>query len=242
MSSFASPTGWRKPKPRQIWASPRLIWSFCHSLTAIWARSRRGGIVRTANGSALPSLRLANLAALKHPLSVDTYIEQTLTGAKGILVRLIGGVPYWSYGLQQVEALAREKDIALAVLPADGRPDPRLDEVSTVPESTLRRLNELCDTGGEVAAQAALAQLALAAGLYAGPVTGAKAVPMVGAWTPEYGACCPLAAFPAGWDRPRILVTFYRAYLTAADLAPVKALFAALRARGFDVAGCSPHR
>ena len=26
----------------------------------------------------LPSLRLANLAALQHPLSVDTYIEQTL--------------------------------------------------------------------------------------------------------------------------------------------------------------------
>ncbi len=190
-----------------------------------------------ASGAALPSLRLANLAALKHPLSVDTYIEQTLTGAKGILVRLIGGVPYWSYGLQQVEALAREKGIALAVLPADGRPDPRLDEVSTVPESTLRRLNDLCDTGGEVAAQAALAQLALAAGLYGGPVTGAKAVPMVGAWTPEHGACCPLAAFPAGSARPRILVTFYRAYLTAADLAPVKALFAAFRARGFDMAG-----
>jgi len=190
-----------------------------------------------ASGAALPSLRPANLAALKHPLSVDTYIEQTLTAAKGILVRLIGGVPYWSYGLQQVEALAREKGIALAVLPADGRPDPRLDEVSTVPESTLRRLNELCDTGGEVAAQAALAQLALAAGLYAGPVTGAKAVPMVGAWTPEHGACCPLAAFPPEGARPRILLTFYRAYLTAADLAPVKALFAAFRARGFDVAG-----
>ena len=28
----------------------------------------------------LPSLRLANLVALKHPLSVDTYAEQTLAG------------------------------------------------------------------------------------------------------------------------------------------------------------------
>ena len=54
----------------------------------------------------LPTLRLANLSALKHPLSVDTYVENTLTGAKGILIRLIGGVPYWSYGLQQVRALA----------------------------------------------------------------------------------------------------------------------------------------
>ena len=43
----------------------------------------------------LPSLRLANLVALKHPLSIDTYIEQTLEKAKGILIRLIGGVQYW---------------------------------------------------------------------------------------------------------------------------------------------------
>ena len=60
----------------------------------------------------LPSLRLANLAALKHPLSVDTYVENTLEGAKAVLVRLIGGIPYWSYGIQQLQDLARRKGIA----------------------------------------------------------------------------------------------------------------------------------
>ncbi|MEX0364942.1 MAG: cobaltochelatase subunit CobN [Ruegeria sp.] len=183
----------------------------------------------------LPTLRLANLVGLKHPLSVDTYVEQTLEGAKGILIRLIGGVPYWAYGLQQVEALCRQKGIALAVLPADGRPDPRLDEVSTLPVSTLRRLAHLCDTGGAVAAQAALAQMALASGLYAGPVKGSKALPMVGAWTPEEGVSCPL--IQATDDKPLILVTFYRAYLAAADLSPIEATFKALRARGFRVLG-----
>ena len=90
-------------------------------------------------GGNLPPLRLANLAALKHPLSVDTYIDNTLAGAKGVLIRLIGGVPYWSYGLQQVQALASRTGLALAVLPADGRADPRLDAISTLPVSTLRR-------------------------------------------------------------------------------------------------------
>jgi cobaltochelatase CobN len=187
-------------------------------------------------GGALPGLRLANLAALKHPLSVDTYVEQTLSGAKGILIRLIGGVPYWAYGLQQVQALAQARGIALAVLPADGRPDARLDAASTLPASTLKRLAHLCDTGGAVAAQAALAQMALAAGLYAGPVTGSKALPEVGGWTPEGGVTCP-ASFALAADRPRVLVVFYRAWLTAHDLAPVEALFAALRARGFEVLG-----
>ena len=88
----------------------------------------------------LPSLRLANLAALQHPLSVDTYIEQTLRDAKAVLVRLIGGMPYWAYGLQQLRAVAEENGIALAVLAADGRADSQLDEISTLPVSTLRRL------------------------------------------------------------------------------------------------------
>ena len=44
----------------------------------------------------LPELRLANLAALKHPLSVDTYVERTLSDARGILIRLIGGTGDWS--------------------------------------------------------------------------------------------------------------------------------------------------
>ncbi len=183
----------------------------------------------------LPTLRLANLTALKHPLSVDTYVEQTLEGAKGILIRLIGGVPYWAYGLQQVEELARRKGLALAVLPADGRPDPRLDDVSTLPVSTLRRLQHLCDQGGAVAAQAALAQMALAAGLYAAPVMGAKTVPDAAAWTPETGIC-DWRDVIAG-DAPRVVISFYRSYLTSADLSPIEGLFDALRARGFAPVG-----
>lgn len=186
----------------------------------------------------LPTLRLANIAALKHPISVDTYVENTLSGAKGILIRLIGGVPYWPYGLQHIQSLARMRGIALAVLPADGRPDRRLDDMSTLPRSTLRRLAELCDTGGAVAAQAALAQMALAAGLYAGPVPGAKGLPPVGAWTPETGPACPVLALgtPAALaGQRRIAIVFYRSYLVAADLAPIEALFAAFRARGCDV-------
>ncbi|MCB2117686.1 MAG: cobaltochelatase subunit CobN, partial [Rhodobacteraceae bacterium] len=112
---------------------------------------------RAAGG--LPTLRLANLVALRHPLSVDTYVERTLSGTKGILVRLIGGESYWPYGLAQLQDHARRHGIALAVLPADGREDLRLDELSTLPKSTLRRLQTLCDAGGAVAAQAALQQL-----------------------------------------------------------------------------------
>ncbi len=178
-----------------------------------------------------PTLRLANIIALKHPVSVDTYAERTLCGAKAILVRLIGGEAYWPYGLATLQDLARRKGLALAVLPADGRPDPRLDALSTLPVSTLRRLQALCDEGGAVAAQAALAQLALAAGIYAAPVTGEKTVPQMGFYDPENG----VTPAPAGEDP--LIVTFYRSYLTAGDTAPVDALIHALRAAGFAAYG-----
>ena len=218
------------------------------AFSAGWHRAK-------AAGRALPTLRLANLAALKHPVSVDQYVEATLSGAKAVLVRLIGGVPYWEYGLQQLRALADAQGLVVAVLPGDGRPDPQLDALSTVPKATLDRLGQLVSEGGAIAAEAALAQLALSAGLYAGPVLGEKMVPDFGCWTPARGARAgasgaaesmfPDGAIcgnctddcPAKSPKPLVLVTFYRSYLTAADTGPVEALFDALQARGFAPLG-----
>jgi cobaltochelatase CobN len=194
------------------------------AFAAGWQRGRKN----------LPSLRLANLIALRHPLSVDTFIERTLIGAKGILVRLIGGESYWPYGIAALHQLAKERGIALAVLPADGRGDPRLDALSTVPVSTLRRLKVLCDAGGAVAAHVAIAQLALASGLYAGPVFGETEIPDMGFYDPASGA---LAGLPPPNGAPHALVTFYRSYLASADTGPVDALIGALREKGFDAYG-----
>jgi len=213
-----------------------VVLSFSDSDLGAFAEGWKRG--NSLQGDDFPTLRLANLSALKHPVSVDTYVEKTLSQAKGILIRLIGGVPYWSYGLQEVVKLAKQNKIACAVLPADGREDPQLDEYSTLPSSTLRRLKELCDTGGEIAAHAALAQLAIAAGLYAAPVHGTKTLETFGAWSPEQNVCSPSEIAKAiNPDKPLIILTFYRAFITAADLKPIKAIFDALRIRGFEVLG-----
>ncbi len=47
------------------------------AFAAGWHRANQGGA-----GGKLPSLRLANLVALKHPLSVDTYVERTCWASK----------------------------------------------------------------------------------------------------------------------------------------------------------------
>lgn len=182
---------------------------------------------------AFPELRLANLAALAHPLSVDTYLERTLSGARAILIRLIGGTPYWAYGLQQVELLARSRGIALAVLSGDGRTDERLDAASTVPVGILRELAQWCEAGGASAAQAALAALAKTAGLSPVRIADQTPLPMAGFWHPDRGIF-PADRFVSAGDRPLVLIVFYRAYLAADDLDPFVTLHAALERRGFE--------
>ena len=212
------------------------------------------GWKRAAGG--LPGLRLCNLVGLRHPVSVDNYCETVLSGAKAVLIRLIGGESYWPYGLASVQDLARRRGIALAVLPADGREDPALDAVSTLPVEVLRRLGALCDAGGAVAAQTALAELSRAAGLAAAPVTGEAAVPECGWYAPGVGVVSQGAdgaggaaewvfghgrngqEWPAGVAaKATVAVVFYRSYLTSADTDPVDALIAALTARGFAAQG-----
>ncbi|MDP0926871.1 cobaltochelatase subunit CobN [Paracoccus onubensis] len=214
--------------PRDLGQTPAdlVVLSFSDSdLGAFAAGWRRGR-------ESLPSLRLANLSALVHPLSVDTYIERTLSGAKAILIRLIGGMSWWSYGVEQVSCLARQNGIALAFLPGDGRIDPALDRASTVSSAALRRLGRLCDTGGEIAAQGALAQLAQAAGLSAGPVPGPETLPAFGFWHARAGI------MPSAPDRrPLVIIPFYRAWLAAADTGGIRALIEAFEDAGFDACG-----
>src|SRR5271166_2687987 len=91
-------------------------------LSAAWAIEK----------DALPSVRLAHLSDLRHPLSVDLWIDRVGRHAKVILVRLLGGLDWWRYGVERLAAAARERGIALAILPGEDRDDPRLADGSTL--------------------------------------------------------------------------------------------------------------
>src|ERR1700746_3536034 len=73
-------------------------------LAAAWAAER----------DLLPSVRLAHLRDLRHPMSVDLWIERAGVHAKVILVRLIGGLDWWRYGVERLAATARERGLAAA--------------------------------------------------------------------------------------------------------------------------------
>jgi cobaltochelatase CobN len=203
-----------------------VVLSFADSDLSAFATAWRGG------RDTLPSLRLANLRRLAHPLSVDLYLQNTLSGARGILIRLLGGIDYWRYGVEQVSALAAAKNIALAIVPGDGRPDPRLDAASNLPPSTLRRLKTLCDNGGSDSARAALAQLALAAGLPAVPPVARATLPRHGFYVAGTGVVEPSELDLARDGAPIVVAVFYRAILAASDTDPIDRLMRELTHRG----------
>jgi cobaltochelatase CobN len=120
------------------------------------ADSELAALARAHDGTPCP-LRLANLLQLQHPLSVDLYVEKTLSHAKLIVLRILGGASYWSYGLDQVEATARERGIKLCLLPGDAQPDPDLTRRSTLEPHHCERLRHYLVTGGAENATAFLA-------------------------------------------------------------------------------------
>ena len=79
-----------------------------------------------------PSIRLANMLSLSHPMSIDVYASNTVAGSRLVIVRVLGGESYWPYGLEVLHATCLEHDIPLIVLPGDDKPDPSLERYNTV--------------------------------------------------------------------------------------------------------------
>ncbi|WJI84091.1 MULTISPECIES: cobaltochelatase subunit CobN [unclassified Mesorhizobium] len=257
-----------------------------------------------ADSARLPSMRLAALRDLRHPMSVDLWVDSVARHAKVILVRILGGYDWWRYGCDQFAATARAHGIKLALLPGESHDeDLRLIEASTLPRAELDGLLGYFREGGPENMTALMQRLARLAG---SDVTAAEpiSVPKAGYYEPGRGvvgkldfadvgvpshpplscrtsppqggrsafttagsfsalsetepsststigesvddsSISPLAGEMSGRtegggrerdadhiNAPVIPILFYRSMLLAADVAPIDALFEALRQRG----------
>ncbi|MGX5850460.1 cobaltochelatase subunit CobN [Mesorhizobium sp. PL10] len=239
-----------------------------------------------ADTARLPSMRLAALRDLRHPMSVDLWVDSVARHAKVILVRILGGYDWWRYGCDQLAATARERGINLALLPGESHDeDLRLIEASTLPRAELDALLGYFREGGPANMSGLVQRLAGLAGsnvAAAEPVSvpkagyyqpgrgvieignpahpplscrtsppqgGRSAVTNAGAISSEIGEAIDASSIspPAGEMSGRtegggrergadniaiIPILFYRSMLLAADVAPIDALYEALRQRG----------
>ncbi|RWO30278.1 MAG: cobaltochelatase subunit CobN [Mesorhizobium sp.] len=230
-----------------------------------------------ADADRLPSMRLAALRDLRHPMSVDLWIDSVARHARVVLVRILGGYDWWRYGCDQLASTARAHGIKLALLPGECRDeDLRLIEGSTLPRQELDGLLGYFREGGPENMTALVQRLASLAGsdvAVAEPVSVPKAgyyqpglgvverdvpLPLEGRVRPQAGggvACevrqhsevrqqqttsstaattppGPAGHPPLEGEGDVVPILFYRSMLLAADVAPIDALFEALRQRG----------
>ncbi|EHK56594.1 cobaltochelatase subunit CobN [Allomesorhizobium alhagi] len=138
----------------------------------------------TAN---LPSMRLAALRDLRHPMSVDLWIDSVAAHAKVILVRILGGYDWWRYGCDRLAATAQEKGIKLALLPGECRDeDLRLIECSTLPRAELDALLGYFREGGPENMRGLVQRLSALAGCDA-VASAPVSVPKAGFYPPGTG-------------------------------------------------------
>ncbi|NJP09966.1 MAG: cobaltochelatase subunit CobN [Leptolyngbyaceae cyanobacterium RU_5_1] len=178
-----------------------------------------------------PGIRVTNLLNLQQNLTIDTYAEEVLAHAQVMIVRLLGGRSYWSYGLEVVQELSQRTGAALFVLPGDDRPDLNLFSHSTVALSSVNQLWRYLTEGG-------VGNVANALRFVADTCLGTN-----------YGALLPQVIPDVGrydWQEttktrrhqdfsyPKIGLLFYRAHYLAGNVAAIDALCQALAVRGLE--------
>jgi len=130
------------------------------------------------------SLRLASLRRLRHPLSVDLYIEKTAVKARFVLVRCLGGLDYWRYGIEHLSRACRAHGVKLAVLPGDDRPDSRLAAHATVPRALCDELEAYFQAGGIDNMRRLLGRIGVEIGETDRAIEPPRVVPRAFAWAP----------------------------------------------------------
>jgi cobaltochelatase CobN len=185
-------------------------------------------------GEMAPSARLANLMHLAHNLSVDLYVEKVIGDARLVIVRLIGGFGYWPYGIEQIAGIAREKGIALAVIPGDDKPDAELMAYSTLDPAAVQRIWTYLVQGG---VDNATSMLGFAGTLIGHETQWTEPAPLMsaGLYWPEL-ELPGLEDLRAHWNPERSVaaVIFYRALVQAGNLRSVDALITDLTEQGLN--------
>jgi cobaltochelatase CobN len=186
------------------------------------ADSEIASLARAYDTGSFPTLRLANFLQLQHNLSVDLYLEKTLSLARLIVLRLLGGASYWPYGLAQIEALAKANDIKLVVLPGDAQPDHELTSRSNLPMQDCERLRTYLAAGGQPNAAKFLG--------YCKHLLEGSEIPAPAEALP------PAGVYRSTTGRHGAGLIFYRSVVEGAQTAPIDALINALEKRGI---GCT---
>ena len=191
-----------------------------------------------------PEFRVISLLQLQQQLTIDTYAAEVLSKAKVIIARLLGGVSYWSYGMEVLQDLAVDYGVKLMIMPGCDRPDPDLISHSTVDLDLVNQVWQYFIEGGIANLQNCLEFIA-AQNLgynYQPPVP--QIVPRVGLYNisqstkvnPIVGAqgFAP-SMFTTNKNKGKVGILFYRAHYLSGNTLVINALVDKLTTQNIEV-------
>lgn len=186
------------------------------------------------------AVRARNANDLHAAGALDRFIAEDLPAARALIVRVLGGRPYFAEGFERLARECRTRGIPFFALPGEQALDPELTALCHAPLPLVTQVLEYFTQGGVpnlVNLLRCLGDNLLLTALGYEPPTP---LPRDGLYHPEATDGLTLDAwrqrfFQAG--RPTVGVLFYRAHWMAHNVAPVDALIRSLEARGANALG-----
>lgn len=177
----------------------------------------------------LPSLRLANLTYFKQELTIDTYIDEVVSHAKVVVLKLLGGKAYFNYLCEALEEVASTHGITLIFLPGDNRPDVELMQLSSLPLPQVNTIWQYLMEGGHENTKEALKYVMNSTSHTHFEINPVFSIPDQFLYHPSIGRL--QQAYEVG-KKPLALILAYRSSYLSDNLAPIDTLIVQLESQG----------
>jgi len=173
--------------------------------------------------SDFPTIRSLNLLRLKQEFVIDDYARRVLGKARVIVLRILGGISYWSYGLEVVKEIVQTNGAFLYVLPGDDQLDSILMSQSNVPIDVLKKLWEYFVEGGKNNLINGLKFLTDCSFATSYNPPRAQIIPKIGIYRCSKNN-----------NKDVVAILFYRAHFLSGNLEAIDALVESLEQRGLS--------
>ncbi len=171
----------------------------------------------------------------KSPDALERFINDELTKVRALVVRVLGGRPYFADGFERLARECRIRGIAYFALPGEQGLDPELTALCHAPLPLVTQILEYFTQGGVanlVNLLCCLSDQLLMTGLGYAPPTP---LPRDGIYHPDAPEGLDLDGWRARFarpGRPTVGILFYRAHWMAHNVAPIDALVRQVEGRG----------
>lgn len=178
-----------------------------------------------------PLFRFANLSYFKQELTIDTYIDEVISKAKIVVLKLLGGKAYYNYLCEAIVDCCEENNIQLVFLPGDNKPDLELMQTSNIPLQEVDTLWKYIQSGGIENCQSALQLICNKITNLDITLKEVKTIPDLFLYHPDKGI---YNSSTVNNQKIQAVIFGYRSYYLSNNLTPICSIISALKKRGLS--------